>query len=72
MENKEEFFEKIFNAENEYTSRPQTTVREIMAYISGSMDTLRALGLDIEYVCWCNKVVSETDKKVKKDEKRRE
>lgn len=55
MENKEEFFEKVFNAENEYTSRPQTTVREIMAYISGAMDTLRALGLATEYICYCKK-----------------
>lgn len=59
MENKEEFFKKVFDAEKEYSSRPQTTVREIMAYISGSMDALRALGLDTEYVCYCNKVVSE-------------
>ena len=42
MENKEEFFEKVFKAEEEYTNRPQTTVRDLMAYISGSMDTLRA------------------------------
>lgn len=66
MENKEKFFKKVFNAENEYTSRPQTTVREYMAYISGLMDTLDALGLATEYVCYCNKVVSKTDKKVKK------
>ena len=55
MENKEEFFKKVFDAENEYSSRPQTTVREIMAYISGSMDVMRALGLDTEFVCYCNK-----------------
>ena len=55
MENKEEFFKKVFDAEKEYSSRPQTTVREIMAYISGSMDVLRELGLDTEFVCYCNK-----------------
>lgn len=70
MENKEEFFKKVFDAENEYTNRSQTTVREIMAYISGSMDVLRALGLDTEFVCYCNKQSHFNLKR--EEEKRRE